>query len=117
MKTLELINGDLVYENGDFKMIEGEKEIAQCLSIPLGTNLKEWFLDERFGIDFTLILGKSNDEEARAEVLRVLSQEERVASIDSLTISNDFTNRIRTIRYSVTLIDGSTLIDEVILGA
>ncbi|MDA6963126.1 hypothetical protein OSM87_26005, partial [Escherichia coli] len=59
----------------------------------------------------------SNDEEARAEILRVLSQEERVASIDNLTISNDFTNRIRTIQYSVTLIDGSTLNDEVILGA
>lgn len=117
MKTLALRDGDLLFENGDFKIIEGSEEVAQCISISLGTNLKEWFLNEEFGLDFMKMLDKSTDDEARAEVLRVLSQEERITSIDELTISNDYKNRKRTIKYTVTLTDGTTLNEEVSVGA
>ena len=117
MKTLGLINGDLRYENNDFVIIDGSEEVAQCIAISLGTNLKEWFLNEEFGLDFTKVLDKSTDDEARAEVLRVLSKEERIASIDELTISNDYKNRKRTIKYTVTLTDGTTLNEEVSVGA
>lgn len=117
MKTLALLNGDLFFENGDFKLIEGEEEVAQCIAISFGTNLKEWFLNEENGLDFTKVLEKSTDNEARAEALRVLSQEERIDTIDSLNIVNDFKTRKRTIQYSVTLVDGSTFSDEVVVGA
>lgn len=117
MKTLALRNGDLLFENGDFKIIEGSEEVAQCISISLGTNLKEWFLNEQFGLDFMKVLGKSTDDEARAEVLRILSKEERIKSIDELTISNDSKSRTRIIKYTVTLTDGTTLNEEVSVGA
>ncbi|MFC5541571.1 DUF2634 domain-containing protein [Ureibacillus suwonensis] len=117
MKTLALKNGDLLFEKGDFEIIEGSEEVAQCIAISLGTNLKEWFLNEEFGLDFSKVLDKSTDDEARAEVLRVLSKEERIASIDELTISNDYKNRKRTIKYTVTLTDGTTLNEEVSVGA
>ncbi|UED81088.1 DUF2634 domain-containing protein [Lysinibacillus sp. CD3-6] len=114
MKTLALLNGDLLFENGDFKLDEGEKEVAQCIGISLGTNLKEWFLNEATGLDFKRVLEKSTKEEARAEVMRVLSQEERIREINSIEIKD--VNRVRKIVFSVTLTDGTFLNEEVVLG-
>lgn len=114
MKTLALLNGDLLFENGDFKLDEDEKEVAQCIGISLGTNLKEWFLNEAAGLDFKRVLEKSTKDEARAEVMRVLSQEERILDINSVEIKD--ANRIRTIVFSVTLIDGTILNEEVVVG-
>lgn len=115
MKTLGLINGDLRFENNDFVMIEGSEEIAQCIEIELSTNLKEWFLNEDYGLDFMKVLGKSTDDMARAEVARVIGNEERVSSIEELTITND--KRTRNISYIATLTDGTTLNEEVSVGA
>lgn len=114
MKTLALLNGDLLFENGDFKLDEDEKEVAQCIAISLGTNLKEWFLNEAAGLDFKRVLEKSTKDEARAEVMRVLSQEERISEINSVEIND--ANRIRMIVYSVTLIDGTILNEEVVIN-
>jgi len=114
VKTLALLNGDLLFEHGDFKLDEGEKEVAQCIGISLGTNLKEWFLNEATGLDFKRVLEKSTKEEARAEVMRVLSQEERISEINSIEIND--ANRTRMIVYSVTLIDGTIFNEEVVVG-
>jgi len=114
VKTLALLDGDLVFENGDFKLAEGEKEVAQCLAISLGTNLKEWFLNEESGLDFNRVLEKSTQDEARAEVIRVLSQEERVKDIESVEIND--VNRVRTVVFSITLLDGTIINEEVDVG-
>ncbi|RUL56455.1 DUF2634 domain-containing protein [Lysinibacillus antri] len=117
MKTLGLLNGDLRFENGDFVMIEGPEEIAQCIAISMGTNLKEWFLNEAFGMDHIKLLEKSSDGEARAEVIRILGQEPRIDEIVDIEINNNKNERIRTIKYTVRLIDGTTLSEEVPIGA
>ncbi|WCH45796.1 DUF2634 domain-containing protein [Lysinibacillus sp. OF-1] len=114
MKTLALLNGDLVFENGDFKLFEGEKEISQCISISLGTNLKEWFLNEEFGLDFSRVLEKSTKDEARAEIMRVFSQEERIKDIESVEIKD--VNRVRIVVFVVTLLDGTIINEEVAVG-
>lgn len=114
MKTLALLDGDLLFENGDFKLDEGEKEVSQCIAISLGTNLKEWFLNEAAGLDFKRVLEKSTKDEARAEVMRVLSQEERIKDIESVEIKDD--NRIRIITFVVILLDGTVISEEVTVG-
>jgi len=114
VKTLALLDGDLVFENGDFKLAEGEKEVAQCLAISLGTNLKEWFLNEESGLDFKRVLEKSTRDKARAEVIRVLSQEERVKDIESVEIKD--VNRVRTVVFSITLLDGTIINEGVAVG-
>ncbi|MGE7132665.1 DUF2634 domain-containing protein [Lysinibacillus xylanilyticus] len=114
MKTLALLDGDLLFENGDFKLDEGEKEVSQCIAISLGTNLKEWFLNEAAGLDFKRVLEKSTKDEARAEVMRVLSQEERIRDIESVEIKD--ANRIRTITFVVILLDGTVISEEVAVG-
>lgn len=117
MKTLGLIDGDLRFENGDFIIIDGPEEVAQCIEVSFGTNLGEWFLNEAAGTEHMRLLEKTTDNEARAEALRVLSQEERIENIESLTVLTDKKVRKRTISYVVTLIDGVVLEREVVLSA
>lgn len=117
MKTLDLINGDLRFENGDFVLIDGPEEVAQCIAISIGTNLGEWFLDEAAGTEHMLLLEKTTDDEARSEVLRVLAQEERIDMIESVTVISDKKARKRTVNYVCTLIDGTILDREVTLNA
>ncbi|WP_341320818.1 DUF2634 domain-containing protein [Solibacillus sp. FSL H8-0523] len=117
MKTIDLINGDLHFENGDFVLIDGPEEVAQCVEISIGTNLGGWFLDESAGTEHMLLLEKTTDDEARSEVLRVLAQEERIDMIESVTVISDKKARKRTINYVVTLASGVVLERDVILNA
>jgi len=113
MKTLGLKNGDLVFENGDFTIIEGVEEVQQCLEIMLSTNLGEWFLNEDFGFNYHLALEKPSDEEVQAEIARVLAQEERVVTIGEITTNQDKKQRKLDARYTVGLASGETLSSEV----
>lgn len=116
MKTLGMIDSDLRFENGDFVMVDGVEEVTQCIEIDLGTNVKEWFLNELAGADHSKILDKSTDEEARAEIFRVLGNEPRIAEINSVEIKSDTQQRVRAIYFDVTLIDGAHLVKEVGVG-
>lgn len=117
MKTIELTDdGDLLFENGDFKLIEGPQEVKQVLTISLSTNLKEWFLNLQFGLDFTKLREKPTDEEIRSEIIRVIGQEERVDIINEVQIIQNRKQRLLFVRYEVQLIDGQTLSEEVVLG-
>ncbi|MBD8026415.1 DUF2634 domain-containing protein [Ureibacillus sp. Re31] len=117
MIDLALKDGDLIVVDDDFTTIDGPESSAQGLEISLGTNLKEWFLDEEFGLDFNRILGKSTDEEARAEILRALAQDEEIDTIDSLEIISNYQDRKRKISFTVTLVDGNAISREVYLDA
>ncbi|WP_313893849.1 hypothetical protein [Psychrobacillus sp.] len=117
MKTIELTDdGDLLFENGDFKLIEGVQEVKQVLTISLSTNLKEWFLNLDLGLDFMKILEKPTDEEIRSEIIRVIGQEERVDIINDVEIVQDRKLRKLSVKYNVQLIDGQTLSEEVPIG-
>ena len=116
MRTIGLTeDGDWLYDEqkGDFVVVEEHDEIAQCIAISFGTNLTEWFLNELEGAEKSKFLGKSTDSEARSEAIRLLSQEERIESIESVTIETDRVARKRTIKYVVQLVDGTTLAREV----
>ncbi|WP_342577674.1 DUF2634 domain-containing protein [Psychrobacillus sp. FSL K6-2843] len=117
MKTLALTDdGDLLFENGDFKLIEGVLEVKQVLTISLSTNLKEWFLNPDLGLDFMKLLEKPTDEEIRSEIIRVIGQEDRVELINDVQIIQDRKLRKLSVKYDVQLIDGQTLNEEVVLG-
>ncbi|GGA31027.1 DUF2634 domain-containing protein [Psychrobacillus lasiicapitis] len=117
MKSIELTSdGDLFFENGDFNVVEGPLEVKQVLTISLSTNLKEWFLNLQFGLDFTKLREKPTDEEIRSEVIRVIGQEERVDIINEVQIVQNRKERQLFVRYEVQLIDGQILNGEVVLG-
>lgn len=115
MKTIALNDRDLLFVNGDFQMIAEEEEVCQCLEIEFGTNQKDWFLNLLYGADHKAFLEKSTDAQARAEAFRVLGNEERVRTINSVEIFSDKTRRERLIKYDVTLTDDTNLSREVSL--
>ncbi|WP_332649651.1 hypothetical protein [Lysinibacillus sp. 54212] len=109
MINLALKDRDLLFENGDFSLIENEKDVAQCIEIDLGSNIGDWFLNLLSGTDHDLLLGKTTDAQARAEIFRVLGNEERIATINSVDVISHTKNREREILFDVTLGDGTNL--------
>lgn len=117
MKTLALtIDGDLHFENGDFQIIQGVEEVQQSLTISLSTNLSEWFLNREFGLDFSVLFEKPTDEQIRSEIMRVIAQEDRVEAVDELIINQNRKQRKLEVKYTIRLIDGTTLSEEVVIG-
>lgn len=117
MKTLGLFNGDIDFRNGDIVLISDSDEVAQCIEISLAINMGEWFLDESKGTEHMRLLDQATDDESRAEVIRVISQEVRVANIESIVVTSDYKKRKRVIEYVVTLVDGTILERTVTLDA
>lgn len=115
MKTVALEERDLLFVNGDFQLIAEEEEVAQCLELEFGTGQEDWFLNLMYGADHKAFLEKSTDAQARAEVFRVLGNEERVRTINSVEIISDKARRERLIKFDVTLVDDTNLSREVSL--
>ena len=69
IKGLALANGDIVIENSEFKMVDGDELIRQKVQEVLSTNKGEWFADWEQGINFSNLLGKKVDRDVvRAEI-------------------------------------------------
>jgi phage baseplate assembly protein W len=117
LKTLKLIDGDLVFEKGDFQANEGEEEIQHCAEIILGTNKGEWFLNPEFGIDFNNLVGKVTNGQIENEILEGLAQEPRIESIERVEITRNKQNRKATVTFEATLANDETLESEVTVNA
>ena len=55
--------GDVVIKGNRIQMVEGNDLKAQTIRQVIGTNLGEWFGNEKEGIDFSLLLTKNPDPE------------------------------------------------------
>lgn len=121
MQSLKLSEtGDLLMnDSGDFVMMEGVEEIAQCCHIGIGTNKGEWFLNPDMGIDFTKFLGKQlNEEDMRDELTQGLMQEERIQSVDLIKFTTDSSSRTLLVTFDATSTDGERIqAEEVSIGA
>ncbi|MCR8636190.1 DUF2634 domain-containing protein [Paenibacillus radicis (ex Xue et al. 2023)] len=114
MQSFKLVEGDLVLELGEIVMAEGTDELVQCVKSSLGTNKGEWFLQPELGIKFRAFLEKNlNEEEMREQIRQGLFQEPRIKTVDSIKFEHDKPNRIMTVRFSATAVDGTTIESEV----
>ncbi len=104
MKAFKLDSkGDLVIENGDFVMVEGNEELTQSLDRILTTNIEEWFLDPVFGLDYKAIQGKGRDVESiKLAIKEAIYQEERIKSAE---ITNLYLNEDRHLIINGTATD------------
>ncbi|MBL5768235.1 DUF2634 domain-containing protein [Heyndrickxia sporothermodurans] len=110
MKSLKLLNGDLVLTNGEIELVDGDDELKQNLEVILKTRLGEFFLDENIGLDRTNLLTKQFDEElAHYDIVEALMQEDRVKEVSEISFNLDKYKRILTVNLSVTKIDGTTI--------
>lgn len=106
MKDLRLEDGDLVLMLGEIALVEDQDELKQTIYIGMQTNIGEWFLDPRIGLDQSIFYGKNiNEEEMRDEVARGVSQESRVQSVDSVEILNDTKERTVSVKFTCTAND------------
>jgi len=109
MKTLQLIDGDLVVSGGRFVEISGASACRQRIELSIRLDQGSWFLNPDAGIDWWGIYDAKyvSDRLIRAEVERVLLADEEVTSIESLDVSFDNELRKITIKFKVATIYGS----------
>ncbi|MEK3645814.1 DUF2634 domain-containing protein [Aeribacillus sp. FSL M8-0235] len=109
MKTLELVNGDLVFnESGELEMVSDDEELLQNLEMILKIQLGEFQLDETIGLDRSNILTKQFDEEqAHYDIVEALMQEDRVAEVREIIFTPD--NRRISVDVTVVKTDGSSV--------
>lgn len=82
---LDETTGDVVFVNGESTVTSiGSEDLAQRLSIRLGTFKGEWFMDDQLGIDyFGSVLGKGRSKSA----IDALFQSEIMKETDVLQIT------------------------------
>ncbi|ADE87500.1 hypothetical protein [Deep-sea thermophilic phage D6E] len=108
MRTPKIMDGDLVFENGDVVMVDGDEELAQSLETIFRTRKGEWFLNEQFGLDFEPFLTKRFDETMATDAIaEAAAQEERIQRIENIS----FRREGRKLYVELTLVksDGQTL--------
>lgn len=117
MKSLLLINGDIVVSNDDLQLVNGVEEIKQCVEVALGTNKGEWFLNHDIGLTFDRVLGKATDEQIRSEVSLTIGQEIRINTIDRLEITRNKKERVSEVYFEATSTDEENFSGEVNINA
>lgn len=112
-------NGDLVIDNNDFVMLDGDEELSQSVRLLLQTQKEEFFLDEDHGLSRDNIQGKEADQDAAADdIIEAVSQEYRIESVEDIVFEDDRKNRSRTVTLTLQKEDGETLtVEEVELDA
>lgn len=94
MKDIDLSSGDIAFENGDIKMIEGLGAIRQRVLVRLRTRLTEWSYDTTQGLDyFGEIIGQNEFSAARSRILTTLASTPGVAAVTALTVEYDAASR------------------------
>lgn len=117
MRSLKIVGGDLVIENGDFVLIDGGEEEAQCIERVLTTNRGEWFLNLLHGLDYTHIFTKPLDEDrARLSIVEAIHQEPRVESVEEIEFQFDRAKRHMTVYVQVKMRGGNTIEEVIPLG-
>lgn len=113
MISPKLKEGDLVIENGELVMIEGDEELVQSVLSVLQTRKGEFFLVEEHGVFLDNLLGKeANQEEARDDIIEAISQDERIASVEDVTFADDRKDRIRSVSLKLRKADSDALMIE-----
>ena len=108
MRAPKIVDGDLVIENGDIVMVDGDEELAQSLEMVFRTRKGEWFLNEQFGLDFGPFLTKRFDEALATDaVAEAAAQEERIQQVESVEFERS--GRKLTVRATFVKSDGQPL--------
>ena len=86
MKGFEIDEkGDVVIRSDKIQMVDNNELLRQKIQTVLSTNINEWFLNKKEGINFNNILGKKkSDDIIRNEIMEGLRQ------VDSFLVLEKF---------------------------
>ncbi|MDH6370544.1 phage baseplate assembly protein W [Paenibacillus sp. PastF-3] len=105
--------GDITLLTGQLQMVSGTEAIVQRCRIILGTHKGEWFLNPELGIDHSKFFGKHvSKEEMHDEIVSGLMQESHIQTVDSVDFVIDRVNRLVTVSFTATGIDGEAITAE-----
>ena len=109
--ALDLTTGDLVYERGDLRLVQGDDAIAQACRIALLLWRGEYALDVEAGCDWQTLLNRKGvtDAQVIAEVRRVLLTVQGVVAVDSVTVARDSGTRTAAVTATVRADSGALL--------
>lgn len=87
--------GDIELDGqNDIRMVRGDAELVQCVSVALKTNKGEWFLNPDHGFERDIIQGKKyNAAEAEDAISEAVLQEPRVSSMRDVSFKFDASER------------------------
>lgn len=110
IKTFKIENGDLVFDDTcNLMLIDGVDEIAQSIERILTTNIREWFLNIDFGLDYSKIKGKGKSKESiKLAVREAVFQDDRVEEIEFQKVEINTKQRSLNIVFNIVL-DGETI--------
>lgn len=106
--------GDLVIENNQIPMVNGNELIQQTVASVIKTNKDEWFLNLDEGIDFSVVLGKNKaaEEIIKNEIEEGLSQVDSSFFIDTFSCNFDENTRKLTVKFTAKNENGDTIEGE-----
>lgn len=117
--SVDKTTGDLTFDSQkNLTYVSDKDEQVQSVRLLLSTNKGEWFLNTIYGLAYKYLQVKNPRLNIiRAEILKTLSQEERITSVNSLTVVFDSSSRELTINFNLTMNDGNTIQgNEVLTG-
>jgi len=101
---------DLVLENGNFVLIEGNAEIKQNLTTRLQVFLGEFFYDRTIGAPYTSTLGNNRQLLAlEVAVKNIIISTPGILKLDTFKTDFNSIDRVYTITFSAKLDDSSTI--------
>lgn len=98
---MDVLTNDLIIENGDMSLVEGDDAIAQDLQQTLQTWFGEWFLDIFFGIPYRqrILVKNPNIDDIQALILNAAQSVPGIAQI--LDFSFNYDPKARTLDVTV----------------
>lgn len=112
-------NGDLLVEAGDFRLLQGNDAIVQECQTALGLWQGEYPFDVTVGTAWPTLLNVKGvkDSQITAEVRRVLSVVQGVASVDRVDIDRNFSARTASLTIYLTTDEAAVLVvPNVVIG-
>lgn len=111
-------SSDLLIVGGDFALLQGNDAIIQECQTALGLWLGEYPFDTTIGTDWPALLNTKGvrDSQLTAEVRRVLSTVQGVASVDSVDIVRNTSARTAALTIYITTDEAAVLAVPVAVG-
>lgn len=107
-------NGDVLIENNQISIANGNSLLQQKVWSVLRTNLGEWFFNWDEGVDFDNLLGKGiNEELVRYEIERGLLQVDSTFTITEFTYNADRIERKSVVYFKAHTQNGEEVGGEI----
>ena len=108
MRTFKILNGDLVFSDGDFTELTGLDALTQIIQNRLKLWRNEWFAAPDSGIDYFSLFQEKQllQQKARKAIRDAILADTRIIKINELDITFDNVTRTMACTFSADSSEG-----------